>query len=639
MQDKSFNSECIPIEMRNAKRWLLWKAESTTNYNKKPRKVPYYINGSKRAGVLDSQVDQAKLGNFEEALKAWHSKKYTGLGFALGPDGTGNYWQGIDLDDIPNRPSLQSVALELPGYTETSPSGNGKHAIGCGRYFETLGSNQSGIEAYSAGRFFTVTAKDVGFGLVTCLADFVEQRITSIHKGSKALPIAAQAENESQVETVSKQIVNDLRSALLFMRADDRELWIKIGHGLKTLGEVGRDLFMEWSATSEKFHPCDDSKTWESFKPSRISYKSIFTEAQRMGWVNPAKLGHSEDASIDFKTFNLDDFALNGDSEKMEAQMLQDKFILGRLAILGQSTIIYAKPNHGKTLLMLWLLIEAIKLEEINPRDVFYINADDNHKGATQKLKLAENHGFRMLVPGYKGFNTGLLAEYLAALINQDTAHGKVLILDTVKKFTDIMDKKKGSAFGESVRQFVTHGGSVIMLAHTNKHRSAEGKLIFSGTSDLVDDCDAAYTLDVVNEDNVSGNRTVKFINIKNRGDNALEEVYEYNYGEGFNYTDRLNSIRAVGEDEKRIVELYAKRSQAYERNRDIVNIISSLIQGGTTKKTELIKAAMDTSGLSKNVVSRALVEHEGESVAEYQFWQVNVEDKNSHIYKLNLRG
>ena len=316
--------------------------------------------------------------------------------------------------------------------------------------------------------------------------------------------------------------------------------------------------------------------------------------------------------------------------------MLADKFILGRIAILGQSTVIYAKPNHGKTLLMIWLLIKAVECGDINPDDVFYINADDHHKGATQKLKLAEKHGFRMLVPGYKGFNAGMLAEYLAALIDQGAAHGKVVILDTVKKFTDIMDKKKGSAFGESVRQFVSHGGSVIMLAHTNKHRNAEGNLIFSGTSDLVDDADAAYTLDIVMEEKDSGVRTVKFINFKNRGDNALEEVYEYNYGENRSYVERLASVRTINNNEKEFVELHAIRSQIYERNREAVNVITNLIQAGVNKKTELINAAMDASGLSKSLIVRALIEHEGDTDKEYQFWHVKVEDKNTHVYQLN---
>jgi hypothetical protein len=72
------------------------------------------------------------------------------------------------------------------------------------------------------------------------------------------------------------------------MSADDRDLWQRMGHALKPIGIDGRDLFMEWSATSAKFDPAADAKTWDSFKPTRTGYQAVFAEAQRQGWINPA---------------------------------------------------------------------------------------------------------------------------------------------------------------------------------------------------------------------------------------------------------------------------------------------------------------------------------------------------------------
>ena len=83
---------------------------------------------------------------------------FDGLGFALGPDGTGNHWQGIDLDKIEAN-GLQALAAALPGYVEWSPSGLGIHAIGYGAPFPALKLN--GIESYSAGRFFTFTGRTI----------------------------------------------------------------------------------------------------------------------------------------------------------------------------------------------------------------------------------------------------------------------------------------------------------------------------------------------------------------------------------------------------------------------------------------------------------------------------------------------
>src|SRR5690606_26939948 len=103
-------------------------------------------------------------------------------------DGSGNCWQGVDLDALSSRPDLRIIADDLPGYTETSPSGNGVHAIGYGRPFQTLGPNATGIEAYSAGRYFTVTGDEAGIGAPTCLAEFVSAVLKPRH-AIAAVPI------------------------------------------------------------------------------------------------------------------------------------------------------------------------------------------------------------------------------------------------------------------------------------------------------------------------------------------------------------------------------------------------------------------------------------------------------------------
>lgn len=60
------------------------------------------------------------------------------------------------------------------------------------------------------------------------------------------------AGGDSAVITLPPDTIQHLRSALLSMRADDRELWVKMGMALKSLGDIGRGLWLEWSLTSEK---------------------------------------------------------------------------------------------------------------------------------------------------------------------------------------------------------------------------------------------------------------------------------------------------------------------------------------------------------------------------------------------------
>lgn len=271
----------LPSAMRTARRWLVWKEVPTPG--KKPRKVPYYADGAPRGSgsELDSPEDVQRLVSFDEAIQALSSGRFSGLGFALGPDGLGSHWQGIDLDDLPDRPELEHLAKDLPGYTEKSPSGRGVHAIGYGPPFAAIGSNGKGIEAYSSGRFFTVTCDSAGIGEPVDLSDFVEQRLRPIHR------LSGVAHLDVVHEVVDERVRHELRSALMFMRSDDRELWIRMGHALKPLGDVGRGLWLEWSSTSDKFEQSDAAKTWDSFNPSKTDHRAVFAEAQRRGWPNP----------------------------------------------------------------------------------------------------------------------------------------------------------------------------------------------------------------------------------------------------------------------------------------------------------------------------------------------------------------
>jgi primase-polymerase (primpol)-like protein len=91
---------------------------------------------------------------------------YDGVGFVFSP---GDPYAGVDLDNCRDSESaaLDAWASELvatlDGYTEVSPSGTGVHVIVRG----AAPNRQDGrIEAYSSGRYFTVTGRAIfGHGL------------------------------------------------------------------------------------------------------------------------------------------------------------------------------------------------------------------------------------------------------------------------------------------------------------------------------------------------------------------------------------------------------------------------------------------------------------------------------------------
>lgn len=286
--------------------WLLWKSVPADTLGKKPRKVPYYVNGRVRQGALDVPADRSQLCTFDVAAGAFKTgnRAFAGIGIALGPDGRSGHVQGCDFDDIEAN-GLSDLAnqwirggLAGKGYVEVSPSGSGIHILGYGRSFTPLNSNASGIEAYSGARFFTFTGKPALLD-TRCetidLADYVETVLTPRHSAAKG-----QLGEPPPATVVSFQVVSELRSALAHLRSDDRDLWIKIGMALKELGETGRGLWLDWSQTSAKYEPRNAALTWESFKPHSTGYQAVFAEAQRRGWLNPnsnaARLPRAADA-------------------------------------------------------------------------------------------------------------------------------------------------------------------------------------------------------------------------------------------------------------------------------------------------------------------------------------------------------
>ena len=274
----------IPQAMREARRWLVWRAEPPEKPEGKARKVPYYASGRKRQGRLDGPEDQAALADFDTAVRVWRAKGFTGLGFALGPDTEGNAWQGIDLDHIDQRPELVALGELLPGYVERSPSGTGLHAIGHGKPFPSLGSNTTGIEAYAKGRYFTVTGEAIR-GDIEDISEFVTGTLAPLHSPARQHQERQHQGAAPSVE-VERRVVEDLRSALNAIDPGDYHTWIAMGHALASLGTIGRGLWLDWSQGSDKWQPAD-ARRWETFTDPQSDHRAVFAEAQRRGWVNP----------------------------------------------------------------------------------------------------------------------------------------------------------------------------------------------------------------------------------------------------------------------------------------------------------------------------------------------------------------
>ena len=85
------------------------------------------------------------------------------------------------------------------------------------------------------------------------------------------------------------QQVLEIRSAMVYLDADDRDTWVAVGMALHSTDAPNAfGLWTEWSQLSTKYNPADQRRVWTSFKSCGRHLESIFAMAQERGWVNPA---------------------------------------------------------------------------------------------------------------------------------------------------------------------------------------------------------------------------------------------------------------------------------------------------------------------------------------------------------------
>ena len=421
------------------------------------------------------------------------------------------------------------------------------------------------------------------------------------------------------------------------------DYWLGVIWALADLQwKIGKEIARKWSQGSDRYTADGFETAWNSYDPhyrNPISIRSVFKLAEKFGHsvtdTSTKKPATPDPTASPLAILNR--FSLTGSSAQMKKQMLADVFAMDGIAILGQWTTLYAAPNTGKTLLALWLLEEQITAGVLDGGKVYYVNADDTYRGAVHKIELAEKWGMHMLVPGHNDFKASLIPAIMEKLADAGEARGVVLVLDTLKKFTDLMDKTAATAFGVTAREFIAAGGTLICLAHTNKHTDADGKGIYSGTSDIVDDSDCMFVIDKLRAegDDISKTHTVEFTNKKARGDVASTAMYTYIKRTGESYSTLLSSVKRIGRADIDTVKKAVERIILLAQDEGIIQAISSCISKGVVTKSELMKAAMAEADASKTRVKNVLERWTGDEYEKGHRWNYSAGDHNKFSYSL----
>jgi hypothetical protein len=500
----------LPAWLRDEKRFLLWKKDAPLgDAAKKPRKVPHYADGGPRRD-LDTEADRARLVTLAQALDALRAapRKWAGVGFALGPDGEGGYWQGIDLDDLASNPHLAKASESLKGYVERSPSGNGIHAIGHGQHFQPFGSDGSGVEAYARGRFFTITGNAVRDNGKQDLRDDVAflAQFRKTKRAVSAQPAANTEAWENYFELTPERL-RDLRAALAYLDSDPREEWIAVGMAMKGGGDEAFEVWNEWSARSAKYAAEDARQTWSSFSPTKTGLGAVFKKAERAGWINPRRQGR-DDRDISVKAANddaCDQFPFES-AGALVKNVKAPQYLIDGLIEGGALGMLFGDPGAGKSFLAIdWACSVATGApwlgRAVDQGPVFYI-AGEGHSGMGRRLlawqtehepSLADAPLYISRIPASLMDAENALRVAAAARALAEGVRPKLVVIDTFHRNLGSGDENSAedvAAFLSNVDIFIRKEFDCAVLivhhsGHSDKSR-ARGSSSIIGAMDFI---------------------------------------------------------------------------------------------------------------------------------------------------------
>ncbi len=324
----------------------------------------------------------------------------------------------------------------------------------------------------------------------------------------------------------------------------------------------------------------------------------------------------------------LDRFNLTPIAELIERQAIDAVPLLDPIALAGQFTVIYAPPNTGKTVIIFSLVLDACARGLIDSSLVYYLNLDDTGKGLAEKLIIAREYGFNVFAEGYLDFNSSTFMASILNLIERNQARGVVIILDTARKFVDLMDKASSRNFNKVIRILVQMGATVIALAHTNKKIGPNGRPVHAGTTDFRDDSDCVWVMRTLEEH--ANERIIEAENIKKRGDVPQAVAFAYSIERGISYTDLLSSVRVV-ED----TELAPLKHEIVKHSEiDLIAAVEAAIRSGVNTKMLLRDAVAKRADVSKRVALQIIERLTGQDPALHK-WNYVVRDRGAKFFEL----
>lgn len=170
-------------------------------------------------------------------------------------------------------------------------------------------------------------------------------------------------------------------------------------------------------------------------------------------------------------------------------QLGKEEFLYSDLIIRQHIVTIIAQSGGGKTTFLYYHVAPHLAKKGLK---VWYIDADSPASEHKKMKEFAKERGFKFLIPDVnQGTSVEKLINSLVSMAETgENLRDYVFVFDTLKKFIDLMSKKSAKEFFVLMRRLTKLGATVALPGHANKHRDADGNLVFEGVGDIRSDSD-----------------------------------------------------------------------------------------------------------------------------------------------------
>jgi hypothetical protein len=278
----------------------------------------------------------------------------------------------------------------------------------------------------------------------------------------------------------------------------------------------------------------------------------------------------------------------------------------------GEWTVVFAKPDHGITLITLATITQQIANGVINGEDVFYFNLDDTKSSYLEKLKTLNRFDVNV-------FDVDPIS-IMTHLINNRQAKDKVVIIDRLIPACDTNSHQKVMQLSELFKMFCELGGTVVTLAHARKYVERNGVPILEGVELIQDNAHCVYYLKAFDD-------VIKMINIKQRTKVKAEVTFQV--GIGLAYPDLFNSVRTLTDKQAEDLFNDIKQDQLAIVHECIVELIKEALLLGLKKRAVIVDYVYDDVDISKRSVGIVLDEYEG------KLWKMTRGPNRSKVYSI----